>query len=126
MASNSLCNRVLPLCSRRAMLKSLSCGFGWLAFSALAHRTMANRTMAMDKAVGTHFAASAKRVIFLCMRGGPSHVDTLDYKPKLIADSGKTRPATRQPNYSDRPGSSSNMAKADCGSRSLAQSGEAG
>jgi len=36
-----------------------------------------------------HFAAKAKRVIFLCMRGGPSHMDTFDYKPKLAADSGK-------------------------------------
>jgi hypothetical protein len=36
-----------------------------------------------------HFPARAKRVIFLCMRGGPSHVDTFDYKPQLLADHGK-------------------------------------
>ncbi len=84
MATSSLCNRVLPLCSRRAMLQAVSCGFGWLAFNDLARRTLA-----AEKDVGTHFPATAKRVIFLCMRGGPSHVDTLDYKPKLIADSGK-------------------------------------
>lgn len=66
------------------MLQSLSCGFGWLAFNDLARRTLA-----AEKDAGTHFPATAKRVIFLCMRGGPSHVDTLDYKPKLIADSGK-------------------------------------
>ena len=30
-----------------------------------------------------HFAAKAKRVIFLCMAGGPSHLETFDYKPKL-------------------------------------------
>jgi hypothetical protein len=71
------------------MLQSLSCGFGWLAFSDLARRSMA-----ADAAPSTHFAPTAKRVIFLCMRGGPSHVDTLDYKPKLIADSGK--PGRRQ------------------------------
>jgi len=35
------------------------------------------------------FPAKAKRVIFLCMSGGASHVDTFDPKPKLIADSGK-------------------------------------
>ena len=28
-----------------------------------------------------HFAPRAKRVIFLFMEGGPSHVDTFDYKP---------------------------------------------
>ena len=89
MPTTKLCNRVLPLCSRRAVLQSLSCGFGWLAFSDLARRTLA-----ADVAPATHFAPTAKRVIFLCMRGGPSHVDTLDYKPKLIADSGK--PGRRQ------------------------------
>ncbi len=36
-----------------------------------------------------HFEGKAKRIIFLCMRGGPSHVDTFDYKPKLTKDSGK-------------------------------------
>ena len=36
-----------------------------------------------------HFPARAKRVIFLCMEGGPSHVDTFDYKPKLTTDDGK-------------------------------------
>jgi hypothetical protein len=39
-----------------------------------------------------HFAPKAKRVIFLCMDGAPSHVDTFDYKPKLNADSGKAPP----------------------------------
>ena len=36
-----------------------------------------------------HFTATAKRVIFLFMQGGPSHLDTFDYKPKLQADDGK-------------------------------------
>ena len=40
----------------------------------------------------THFAARAKRVIFLFMSGGVSHVDSWDYKPKLFADAGKTIP----------------------------------
>jgi hypothetical protein len=37
-------------------------------------------------------AAKAKRIIFLCMRGAPSHVDLLDYKPQLVRDSGKPGP----------------------------------
>ena len=37
-----------------------------------------------------HFPAAAKRVIFLCMRGGPSHVDTFDYKPDLEKFDGKS------------------------------------
>ena len=36
-----------------------------------------------------HLPARAKRVIFLCMEGGPSHVDSFDYKPKMNADAGK-------------------------------------
>jgi hypothetical protein len=42
-------------------------------------------------------AAKAKRVIFLMMRGGPSHVDTFDYRPQLTADTGKPgkRPGTQ-------------------------------
>jgi hypothetical protein len=36
-----------------------------------------------------HFAAKAKRVIFLFMQGGVSHVDSFDYKPRLAQDDGK-------------------------------------
>jgi hypothetical protein len=39
-----------------------------------------------------HFPARAKRVIFLFMKGGPSHLDTFDYKPKLQQDHGKPLP----------------------------------
>ncbi len=37
-----------------------------------------------------HFEPKAKRVIFLYMSGGVSHVDSWDHKPKLFADAGKT------------------------------------
>ncbi len=37
-----------------------------------------------------HFAPKAKSCIFLFMYGGPSHVDTFDYKPKLYPLDGKT------------------------------------
>lgn len=40
----------------------------------------------------SHFAPKAKRVIFLYMSGGVSHVDSWDPKPKLFADAGKTIP----------------------------------
>jgi hypothetical protein len=39
-----------------------------------------------------HFPARAKRVIFLTMAGGPSHLETFDYKPKLAEMSGKPMP----------------------------------
>ena len=38
----------------------------------------------------TQIPARAKRVIFACMRGGPSHVDTIDYKPALAMNDGKS------------------------------------
>ena len=38
----------------------------------------------------SHFPPKAKRVIFLYMSGGVSHIDTWDHKPKLFADAGKT------------------------------------
>ena len=37
-----------------------------------------------------HFAPKAKSVIFLFMYGGPSHIDTFDYKPKMYGMDGKT------------------------------------
>jgi len=66
------------------MLTTLSSGFGWLAFSALA------QAKSGIAAKAPHFAARAKRVIFLTMRGGPSHVDLFDHKPELIKRDGQT------------------------------------
>src|SRR5688572_17691431 len=80
--------------SRRELLLSTSCGFGWLAMqSLLAERSPAfassesNNPLSPRKA---HFTPKAKRVIFMFMQGGPSHVDTFDYKPQLEKDDGKT------------------------------------
>src|SRR5262249_58552204 len=42
-----------------------------------------------------HFPARARRVIFLCMNGGPSHVDLFDYKPELNKRSGEATPVGR-------------------------------
>jgi len=73
--------------SRRLALKTASSGFGYLAFSALS--TMAAEQERNPLAPKSpHFEGKAKRVIFLCMQGGPSHVDTFDYKPALSKDSG--------------------------------------
>ena len=84
------CNNVMPLSlTRRDVLKSVSAGFGWLALQGLAARVEA-ATGASSLAIrAPHFAARAKRVIFLSMQGGPSHMDTFDYKPQLEIDNGK-------------------------------------
>ncbi|MBI1371533.1 MAG: DUF1501 domain-containing protein [Phycisphaera sp.] len=90
--------------TRRNILQRASCGFGYLAFAGLATQwaqrgaIAAGPTASSGAAVMTpsataprapHHAARAKRVIFLCMRGGPSHVDTFDHKPALTTDAGK-------------------------------------
>src|ERR1041384_2215729 len=83
--------------SRRALLKTTCSGFGYLAFAALAH-AQAARAAAKDDPLApkkTHFPARARRVIFLCMEGAPSHVDTFDYKPKLPSLNGQSMPRAR-------------------------------
>jgi hypothetical protein len=73
-------------------LKSMASGFGYLAFAGLAHEAAAREMMGTQDALaakGTHFPARARRVIFLCMNGGPSHVDLFDYKPELQKRSGQ-------------------------------------
>lgn len=74
--------------SRRQILQSASAGFGYLAFAGLAAaEEKKNKNPLAPRE--PHFPARAKRVIFLCMSGGPSHVDSFDYKPQLAKDSGK-------------------------------------
>ncbi|HEV7406446.1 MAG TPA: DUF1501 domain-containing protein [Chthoniobacteraceae bacterium] len=88
------CRSVTPaMLTRRDLLRTVSAGFGWLAFKSLTTAASAaeNRHPLAEKA--PHFPPRAKRVIFLCMQGGPSHIDTFDYKPKLNEDSGKPGPS---------------------------------
>jgi hypothetical protein len=78
--------------SRRHILQSVSAGFGYLAFAGISNSASANDQAASTNPLvpkAPHFNARAKRVIFLCMQGGPSHVDTFDYKPALAKDHGK-------------------------------------
>jgi hypothetical protein len=79
--------------SRREFLKTGSNGFGYLAFAALAQQQALRAAGSPLAPKAPHFTQRAKHVIFLCMQGAPSHVDTFDYKPKLVADSGKPAPS---------------------------------
>src|SRR5215831_14395926 len=82
---------MIPLrLSRRDLLKSVSSGFGYLAFAGLSSLAATAGTKRSPLTPKTpHFRARAKHVIFLCMNGAPSHVDTFDYKPKLTDENGK-------------------------------------
>ncbi|MCY2966765.1 MAG: DUF1501 domain-containing protein [Planctomycetota bacterium] len=81
--------------SRRAVLRATCSGFGYLAFAVLAHQQAARDARGSDNPLApkqTHFTPRAKRVIFLCMEGAPSHLDTFDHKPRLTAEHGKPAP----------------------------------
>ena len=96
---SDLCNNRLPVAlSRRELLRLSACGFGSVAFAAMASRASgfpsllagdddSKSPLAPKK---PHFAPKAKRIIFLCMAGAPSHVDTFDYKPELASMDGKS------------------------------------
>lgn len=79
--------------SRRQLLQSAACGFGSLALAGLASEVERARCAAAKTNPlaprEPHFAPKAKRVIFIFMQGGPSQVDTFDYKPRLATDDGK-------------------------------------
>ena len=86
--------KTLDHLSRREMLKSVSSGFGYLALAGMCAEAAEADPLAPKP---PHFAPKAKRVIFFCMRGGPSHVDTFDYKPQLKVDAGKPGRGRRGP-----------------------------
>src|SRR5436853_5701409 len=83
--------------SRRQMLKRCGCGFGYLAFTSIFAEIARAATLTEKNPLAIHnphFTPHAKRVIFLFMHGGPSHVDTFDYKPLLTRDAGKPLPGS--------------------------------
>ncbi len=79
------------LFTRRSALQTLGCGFGYLALAGLAAQEKARATSAVNPLApkAPHFPPRAKRIIFLFMSGGVSHVDSFDYKPRLDRDDGK-------------------------------------
>ena len=73
--------------NRRQTLNSLACGFGGLAFGALAHKdAIASSNSPKDI---FHHRPKAKRIIFIFMAGGVSHLDSFDYKESLVKHDGK-------------------------------------
>ena len=66
------------------MLKASACGIGSLAIASMQSQLAAATARNPLASTATLFPQRAKRVIFLFMAGGPSHVDSFDYKPELI------------------------------------------
>ena len=75
----------LPLPSRRQFLHHTGLGCGSLALASLLHHESLH-----GAARQTHFPAKVRSVIWLFMTGGPSQVDTFDYKPELQKRDGQT------------------------------------
>ncbi|MGI8980974.1 MAG: DUF1501 domain-containing protein [Pirellulaceae bacterium] len=88
------CCQFTPVFTRREMLRVSGAGFGSLALAAMLGQQSTADTSKPNPLASKppHFAPKAKRVIFLFMHGGPSQVDTFDYKPLLTRDNGKPLP----------------------------------
>jgi hypothetical protein len=79
------------LMTRRQALKSAGAGFGYVALAGM----LGQSAPAADKPLLPklpHFPARAKRIIFVFMEGAMSQVDTLEYKPQLQKEGGKSGP----------------------------------
>lgn len=95
MDKRNFCRR-----TRREFMWQAGGGFAGTALAGLLGNSyFANQSVAADgqsawektvKEAAPHFAPKAKSVIFLFMYGGPSHIDTFDYKPDMVGMDGKT------------------------------------
>jgi hypothetical protein len=94
--NNTFCGR-----TRREFLWQFGAGFGSVALASMLTQDgfLAPQAVASDgvtpfrnllAAKPPHFAPKAKSVIFLFMYGGPSHIDTFDYKPTMVGMDNKT------------------------------------
>jgi len=90
-------------CSRRHFIGQIGAGFGTLALEALLRQELQAAATSRQPVIDPlqpfaprmpHFAPRAKSVIFLFIVGGPSQVDTFDYKPELQRLSGQPLPAS--------------------------------
>jgi hypothetical protein len=100
---NPLCTGPLPIdaMNRRAFLNRFGLGLGGIALATLMnplravaanHQSPITNHQSLGLAGLPHFPAKAKRVIFLFMAGGPSQLETFDYKPLLNERNGQELP----------------------------------
>ena len=82
--------------TRRSFLGRASQGVGKLALASLMSPVLYAAAKATERGTGVvdpfHYKPRAKRVIWLTMAGGPSHLETFDYKPKLGQMHGEPMP----------------------------------
>jgi hypothetical protein len=94
--------RVKPM-SRRAAFRAAGGGLGYLGFLSMMAEAAAPEGGATNPLAPRkpHFAPRAKKVIFLFMHGGPSSIDTFDFKERLVRDHGKPLPIKRPLAFAD-------------------------
>src|SRR2546426_638208 len=110
--------------SRRAMLRQSACGFGMLGLASILAEESKLAAAALENPLSPkppHFAASAKRVIFLFMQGGPSSIDTFNPRPRLTVDHGKPLPFKRPLTFAE--GDVGNLMKSPWAFKHHGQSG---
>ena len=82
--------------NRRSFLNRSGVGIGSVALASMLNDELKAENNPTEKWTGVinkpHLPVKAKRVIHLCMAGGPSHLETLDYKPELAKMNGKPMP----------------------------------
>ena len=76
-------NNRIQLPTRREMLRSTSCGFGYMALAGLSTASAATTYTNPLAPRAPHFPAKVKRAIFLYMAGAPSQWETFDYSSEL-------------------------------------------
>lgn len=90
MNSNPSASSAVEFVSRRDMLQRAGGGLGWLALASLLGRMPAGAASSNPLAARrSMLPAKAKSVIWIFTNGGPSQVDTWDYKPELQKRDGK-------------------------------------
>lgn len=102
----TFCRDTERVTSRRRFLQQSAGGFGWLAFSAMQSRQVVNAAGPAGNPLAPkkpHFAARAKRVIFLFMEGGPSHLDSFDWRPELARRGGDAKSRYLAPVFDFKP-----------------------
>ncbi len=92
-------NEYRALMTRRRFFGRAAAGIGGVALASLLNEQLFAAAVDPANAVGgtlpgLHFAPKAKRVIYLFMSGGPSHIDLFDYKPQLRAHHGQELPGS--------------------------------
>ena len=83
------CHKFTSTATRRDLLRTSAAGFGQIALAGMAQRQSRAASSGDNHGQLSHAVGRAKRVIFLFMWGGPSHVDLFDPKPRLNVDDGK-------------------------------------